>query len=592
VSHEELIGLGSIILLGVAAQWLAWRFGLASILTLLVFGFLAGPVTGFLDPDELFGDLLLPGVSIAVALILYEGGLSLRFEELKKGGAIVWRLVSIGALITWAVVAAAAWLTTDLPVSLAILLGAVLVVTGPTVIGPILQHLRPTGPVGPALKWEGIVIDPLGAMLAVLVFEIILIRDVPQAAQFALLAIGKTVFISGIIGVAAAMLLAVMLRYFWIPDYLDNPVSVMLVVGVYVVCEQVQPESGLFGATVMGVALANQKLADVRHIVEFKEDLRTLLISTLFILLAARLDLDNLRTLGWGSLAFLGIVIVIARPLSVWTATVGSNLKGNDRTFLACMAPRGIVAASVASVFALRLDAEGFAQADLMVPLAFLVIGGTVFVYGFSARPVAQYLGIAEPNPQGVLFVGATEWIRKVAALLQEQGFRVRLVDTNWENLRQARMAGLPTHADNVLAEELLNEIDLGGLGKVIAATPNDWVNILALQRFEHVFGRANVYRLHPRREESKATKTQAGRVAFPKDVTYGVLARRIAEGAEAKATPLTEDFPWESFQKTHGERAIPLFIITQDKELYVYGKDQPKPKAGQTVISLVKEQD
>ncbi|MHC5002693.1 MAG: cation:proton antiporter, partial [Planctomycetota bacterium] len=551
--HELLFAVATVIFLGVGVQWLSWRLRIPSILLLLLMGFVAGPVTGFVRPDEQFGEILLPFVSLSVALILYEGGLSLRFGELGKSGPVVWKLVSIGALVTWIVAGLGAWWLLGLSVELAVLLGAILVVTGPTVIGPILQQLRPAGPVGPVLKWEGIVIDPIGAMLAVLVFEVILLAGSPeQATQAAVTSALTAVALGGVLGILAGLLLAAMIKRFWIPDYLQNAVSLMLVIGVYTVAEGFQAEAGLFAATVMGMTLANQRFADVRHIVEFKENLRVLLISALFIVLAARLRPEDFEGMRWGNVAaFFAVLVLVARPLSVACSTVRSTLSRLDRVFLGWMAPRGIVAAAVSSVFALRLQEAGHQEAGVLVPLTFVTIIGTVVLYGLTGPLVARRAGIAEPNPQGVLFVGAHAWCRLVAATLQRQGFRVLLVDTNRGNLAAARMEHLPTYAGSILAEHAMDELDLGGMGKLIAATPNDWVNVLAVQRLSRVFGRGEVYQTAPARGDEKtqaAHRHLHGRWLFAQGITFSELARRIERGDVVKATPITEAFTAESF--------------------------------------------
>ena len=601
MSEHYLLALATVIVLGIGAQWLAWRLRVASILLLLLVGFLAGPVSGrvlsrpLLDPDELLGEMLLPFVSLAVALILYEGGLTLRFRELGDARATVWRLVTIGAAVTWVLTGLAAWVVLDLSVALSILLGAVLVVTGPTVVVPLLREIRPTGRVGAILKWEAIVIDPVGAMLAVLVFEAILLGNLQEAAPYVALALLKTVVLAGALGVTAGMALALVLRLFWVPDYLDNAVSVMFVIAVYTGAQFLQSESGLFAVTVMGITLANQKLVDVKHIVEFKGNLRVLLISSLFILLAARLELGDLAALGWAAIAFLLILIVVVRPLSAFLSTRGTAISRPELAFLSVMAPRGIVAAAVASVFALRLQlvqVEGYEEASVLVPLTFLVIIGTVLFSSLVAPPLAHRLGVADPRPQGVLLVGAHAWGRAIAEALKKQGFRVLIVDTNRTELAAARMGGLETCGESVLAEHLLDEIDLGGVGKLIAATPNDWINILTVHRFLRVFGRGEVYQVVPRKGGEGASDVHRhlhGRWLFDEELSYGELSRRVAAGAVTKTTPLTEEFTLESFRAHYGEGAIPLFVVSASKRLTVVTAEQPvEAKAGDTLISLV----
>ena len=469
------LAIAGIIVLGTGAQLLAWRLGLPSILLLLLFGFLAGPITGRLNPDELFGELLFPLVSVCVALILYEGGLSLSLRDLPAVGGVVRRLVSIGTIVTWGAGGLAAYLIFALDAGLAALLGALLVVTGPTVIGPMLRHIRPSGSVGPVLMWEGIVIDPIGAMLAVLVFEAIGGGQADAAtAQFFVIAVLRTIVVGAGLGLLAGALLTLLIWRYWIPDFLQNPVSLMLVVAAFTGANLLQPESGLLAVTVMGVFLANQKWADVRHIVEFKENLRVLLISALFILLAARLRPAELTDVAARGAVFVAVLVLIARPLSALLSSAPSRLSRNERLFLAWMAPRGIVAAAVASVFALRLEKLGFEQAPMLVSITFIVIVGTVTIYGITSPLVARRLGLADANPQGVLFVGAHGWVRAVAKLLRDRGFRVLLVDSNRSNVREVRMAGLPVYSGSVLAEYAIAEMPLGGIGRILAVTPND----------------------------------------------------------------------------------------------------------------------
>ncbi|MFQ5805169.1 MAG: cation:proton antiporter [Phycisphaerae bacterium] len=596
--QAALIGIAGIIVLGVGAQLLAWRLGLPSILLLLIFGFVAGPITGFLDPDQLFGkELLLSLVSVSVALILYEGGLSLSLADLPKVGGVVRNLVSVGAVLTWAVGTVAAYLVFDLDLGLATLLGAVLVVTGPTVIGPLLRHIRPSGPVGPILMWEGIVIDPIGAMLAVLIFEAIGGGEGEAAtAQFFAMAVVKTIVLAGGLGLLAAGLLTLLIYRYWIPDFLQSAVSLMLVVAVFAGANRLQPESGLLAVTVMGIALANQRLANVRHIVEFKENLRVLLISSLFILLAARLGPGDLTGIGAGGLLTVALLVLFGRPLAVFVSTLRSTLTRKERLFLAWMAPRGIVAAAVSSVFALRLEEMGYANARMLVPITFLVIIGTVAIYGLTSPLVAHRLGVADPNPQGVLLVGAHGWVRALASLLQAKGYRVLLVDSNRANIAAARMAGLPTYAGSILAEYAIAEMTLGGIGRILAVTPNDWVNALAVQRFTSVFGRARCYQLPP---QEKPKRKQAlhrhlqGRWLFAAGMTNAALEQRFATGATVKATPLSAEFEFAAFRSLYGEAAVPLFVITEAGRLNVITADQPpKPLPGQTLISLVQEPD
>jgi NhaP-type Na+/H+ or K+/H+ antiporter len=596
--ETPLVALALIIVLGAAAQWLAWRARLPSILLLLVFGFLAGPVAraiapGYaIDPDKLFGWLLLPVISLSVAVILFEGGLSLDFRELRGVGSVVRNLVIIGALATWGIATAAAHFMVGLDFRVAALAGAVLIVTGPTVVLPMLRLVRPNGPVGPILKWEGIIIDPLGALLAVLVFEVVVVGRGGDAPAYVGLALLKTVGIGGGLGLLAAGVLTLAIHRYWIPDFLHTSITLMLVAATFAAANMVQSEAGLLAVTIMGVALANQRWADMRPIAEFKENLQVFLLSALFILLSARLRLEDVRGVGLETLAFVLVLVLVGRPVSVFLSTLGSKLRRSERLFLMGMAPRGIVAAAVASVFALALERAGHTQASLLVPLTFATIIGTVLIYGVAAPVLAARLGLADRNPQGALIAGATPLAQAIAGGLEKLGFRTVLVDTNRGNVAAARLAGLKAHTGSILGERVLDEIDLGGLGRLLALTPSNEVNVLAVRRFVRIFGRAEVYQLPLKtdaRGRSGLEKHLHGRWLFQNDATYAGLEALLARGATVKATKLTEAFDFRAFREQNGADAVPLFVVAENTRLTVLATDQKtEPRPGQTLISLV----
>jgi NhaP-type Na+/H+ or K+/H+ antiporter len=593
ISQHLLIGITFIVILGIGAQWLAWRLRLPAILLLLICGFAAGPLTGLIDPNELFGKLLLPIVSISVSIILYEGGLSLRFSEISDVRDVVRNLISIGILISWVMIAGFAYYILKLEFPLAILIGATLVVTGPTVIVPLLRHVRPAGRIGSVLKWEGIINDPVGAIIAVLVFEAILALERGNAATVIATGIIQATVIGSVIGILGAAIIILLFKRYWVPDFLQNPFSLMVVVGTFTLSDYFQSESGLLSVTLMGIILANQKWINVKHIVEFKENLRVLLISTLFILLAAHLTINNLKqTLDEKNFIFLAALIFLVRPLAVLISTSISNLSWKEKLFLSWMAPRGIVAAAVSSIFALRLEESGFAQAGLMVPITFLVITGTVAIYGLTASPLATWLGLANPNPQGVLMIGADRLARAFAKAISDEGFQVVLVDFNRGNIGNAKKDGLRTYYADLLSERVLDEIDLNGIGRLLALTPNEEVNSLAALHFIDVLGRSEVYQLpveNSSAEEEKLPKHLRGRTLFGADVTYSRLSEIIESGALIERIPITDDFDLEKFISSYGKSAIPLFLINDGNTLTVFADDNPPtPQTGQVLISLV----
>lgn len=592
--EPAILEITAIIVLGIGAQWLAWRIQLPSILLLLLFGFLAGPVTGYLDPNHLLGDLLLPIASISVAVILFEGGLSLNVLDLSQIRNVLVKLISLGVLVTWIIGSAAAYFLVGLQLKLSLLLGAILVVSGPTVVLPLLRHVRPLGDVSSILRWEGIVVDPVGAMLAVIVFEAVTAQSFGSSKFLVISTVLKTVAIGSLLGIAGAGIVTFLLRRHWIPDYLQNPVTLMLVVTTFTVSNILENESGLFTVTVMGVALANQKIVSVRHIIEFKENLRTLLLSSLFILLAARLDFHQLVDIGPPELFFLATLILVGRPAAVAVSTLGSHLNWRERVFLAWMAPRGIVAAAVTSVFALQMREAGFDQAERLVPLAFLVIVGTVVIYGLTAAPLSRWLQVAGSKNRGFLILGAHAWARDIAAALQEEGTPVRLIDTNRGNVAQARLAGLQAFYGNVLAADIVEELDLEDVGHLMALTSNDEVNSLATLHFTEMFGRSEVYQLAVERngdgEKESLSHHLLGRQLFGREFTYRNLAGRFAAGATIKKTSLTEEFSFEDYRARYGDDAVALFVISAEGLINVVTDvSQAAPTAGETVISLAK---
>lgn len=588
---EPVVGLTSIIILGIATQWVAWRFGLPSILMMLLVGFMAGPVSGLLNPDQLFGTLLFPIVSISVAIILFEGGLSLKLRELRPIRAVVINLVTIGALVTWLLSAYAAYYFLALDVRLALLFGAILVVSGPTVIIPLLIQVRPIGQVGSVMKWEGIVNDPVGATLAVLVFEALSSSGVVEVQAQVLGALINTILIGAAFGLMGAIIIILTLRYYLVPDFLQNSVSLMVVLGAYTASNTFQDEAGLVTVTIMGVILANQTYVNIQPIVYFKENLRVMLISSLFIILAARLELGTLAYISPNSLLFLAALILVIRPTAVLLSTFRSSLKWSERFFLSWMAPRGIVAAAVASIFALELDHAGVSGADRLAPLAFLVIIGTVSIYGLTAVPVGRWLKIAQPDPQGVLIAGAHIWAREIAQALKAEGFSALLIDTNPANIAAARRADLPGLQANIASDYLTNEIDLVGIGRLLALTSNDEVNSLAALHFTELFGRAEVYQLPLRGTNRSETVSRPlhGRLLFAPNMTHNELTRRFLAKATVQKLNLTDAFDYNDFREFYGDKVIPLFLIDQAGYLYIFtAEGDLVPQPGQTLIALV----
>lgn len=595
MTEHLFIAIASILVFGIGAQWAAWRFNLPAILLLLISGILAGPVFGFLDPDVLMGDLLTPFISVSVAIILFEGGLSLRFSELKNAGGIIGNLVSIGVIFTWTIISFSAYYIFNFGWELSILLGAILVVTGPTVIIPLLRQVRPSGQVGSILKWEGIVIDPIGAMLAVLVFEVILATSVSAATSVAIISIVKTIVFGTLCGLGGAAIIYFLLKRHALPDFLQNPVSLMIVVVVFTISNMLQHESGLWATTLMGIALANQKSAYIHHIIEFKENLRVLLLSALFILLAARVELKELlANLNWNMLAFLIVIILVARPVAVYISTIFSGISWREKFFLSWMAPRGVVAASISSIFAISLTQNGFAEANQLVPIVFIVIISTVAIYGLPASWVARKLGVAKPVPNGVLILGAKEWSIVVAKIIQKEGFKVLMADANLNNALEARSQNLDTYHGNILSEFALEEIDLDGIGQLFSFTPNDEVNSLAALRFGEIFGRSHVFQLPSNtrqdRSEKEVSDHLSGRILFDEELNFNQLSQHIKSEDDISEIEITQELSFADYFENdeNNKKRLPLFQISSKDELRPFSVNNPPvPTPGDKVFFI-----
>lgn len=525
---------------GITAQWVAWRLQVPSIILLLAAGLVIGPVAGVVNPDVLMGDSLFGFVAISVALIMFEGGLDLPPRELRAAGSVVWRLVTLGAGVTLMLSTIASEHLFGLDRRAALVIGAVLTVTGPTVIGPLLSFVRPSGSVGPTLRTEGIIIDPIGATAALIAYEIALISSNADPTATITNIIMMTLAVGLGLGIVGAFVLDLALRKFLVPDNLANPVGLAMVIVGFVTANSVQEESGLITVTVMGMWLARNETASVRRLHEFNESLRTILISVLFILLAARVDPEALWSVLLPTLGLVAFLVLVVRPASVLVATLGSRMPLAERVLLACVCPRGIVAAAVSASFGLRLEQAGVEGAEKIAPAIFLVIIGTIVFYGFAAGPVAKRLGLADTHADGVLIVGGGAVARGMALQIMAQGPRVIIVDSDEYNTRRCRRLGIEAITASVFTDEIIHDLDLRGIGQMVALTSSDETNALATSRFERAFGRSNTFQLEPS-ESSALPEEMIGRIVGAEAPTFGELDEKARMGWRIKSVDAEE---------------------------------------------------
>ncbi len=590
---DPIVPLVLVGLVSISCQLLAYKIKLPAILPLLLAGIVVGPVTGILSPDDLFGDLLFPIVSLSVAIILFEGSLTLKLKDISGHGTMVRNLCTYGALITWLIAAPVAHFGLGMSWQMAFLFGAIITVTGPTVIVPMLRTVRPSSKIGNILRWEGIIIDPVGALLAVLVFEYIV--STQDALSHTLFAFAKTISIGAFFGVVFGYLLGLVLRHQLIPHYLINTAVLTIMLGAFAASNILAHESGLLTVTIMGMWLANMKQVDVEDILEFKETLSVLLISGLFILLASRIELSAILNLGWGAIIVLLGVMFIARPISVCLSSLGTGLNWREIALLSWIAPRGIVAAAVSALFALKLEALDYAQVDLLVPMVFLVIIFTVVIQSLSSVTVAKFLDLRAPAPHGILIFGGGKFARLFAKELQNQDISVSIADTNWETISNARMDGIPSYFGNPMSDHASRNLDLSLIGKVLVMSPYKQLNPLVTYHFEHLLGKGSVMGLSQndgqKLSSHQVSESYAKKLGlFSEGMTYGKLTGEVNKGATIKTTRISEEFTLDDYFDQYNGRLTTLCAIEPKGKVHFYSSDNDiSPKADWRIISLIK---
>ncbi len=528
-----------IVVFGVGCLWLASKLKIPSILLLLPAGVLVGPVLGLVDPDEQFGEVMFPIVSLGVGILLFEGGLGLRFDRVGAVSSVVGRLVTLGAFLVWVVAGFTVYALFDLPRGLAALIAALLVVSGPTVVQPLLRLAKPRPSVAEVLRWEGIVIDPIGATLGVVVLEVFLGGSSVGAFVPRIL---LTLIAGGLIGGGLGAFLAFALGRHWVPDHLHNPLALAVAVGSFALANLVASEAGLMATTALGLVLANQRRAPSRHIREFEEELGILVLGGLFLLLGARVDLQETADVLPKAFLLTLVLIFVARPIAVAASTIGSSLTRRERMFLVFVAPRGIVAAAVASVFALEIEREG-ADPGPLVPVVFSVIVLTVLFYGSTAVPAARYLRVARPPQQAVAIVGADRWHLRFAEQLQDAGVSVLLFTDRAFERRRAQEAALLAYVGELDHEGVEEAADALGIKTVLILTDRAELVTAVAATLAPIVGRANVFAAGDRTELEGAGVASALTFRSATGIRIDVM-RQLEGGAELITVSNDEQLP------------------------------------------------
>ncbi|MFS4415489.1 cation:proton antiporter [Maribacter sp. 2307ULW6-5] len=506
-----MIELAGIIILGIVAQWVAWRLKLPAILPLILIGLIVGPIATLytVDGSKLIEPIwngkkgLFPGdglyyfVSLAISIILFEGGLTLKRSEIRNVGPVITKLITLGSLVTFLAAGFAAHFIFGLSWQISFLFSALIIVTGPTVITPILRNIPLKKDVSAILKWEGILIDPIGALAAVLVFEFISVGGGEAYTFTALMEFGKILLFGFTFGFTFAHGLAFAIKKNFIPHYLLNVVSLSVVLLVFVESEVFAHESGLLAVVVMGMVMGNMDLPNRKELLYFKESLSVLLISILFILLAANIDIEDLQLiLTWQTVALFAVIVFVIRPLGVFLSSSGSNLMLKEKLFISWVGPRGIVAAGIASLFGSKLIARGVPGAEYITPLVFMIVLGTVLLNATTARRFAKLVKVFLTKSEGILIIGASQVPRLIAAYLQENKRHVVVIDNNETNVNKANQLGLDAFEANIYSDALSDYVELSDVGYVMALTGNSDINKYAIKKFQRDFGENGSFRL------------------------------------------------------------------------------------------------
>jgi len=585
-----MIELAGIIILGILAQWFAWRFKIPAILPLILIGLLVGPIASLYTEDGskliepiwngetgLFpGESLFYFVSLAIGIILFEGGLTLRRGEILNVGPVIVKLITVAVVVTFVGAGMAAHWILGLSWQISLLFSGLIIVTGPTVITPILRNIPLKKDVSTILKWEGILIDPIGALVAVLVFEFISAGKGEAFTTTALVEFGKIVLFGFTFGFTFAKALAVAIKSKIIPHYLLNVATLAAVLGVFVLADHFAHESGLLAVVVMGIIMGNTDLPNLKDLLYFKESLSVLLISILFILLAANINFDNLMLVfNWNTLILFAVVVFVVRPLGVFLSSYKSTLQTNEKLFISWVGPRGIVAAGVASLFGLKLVEQEVPSAELITPLVFVIVLGTVLLNATTARPFAKLVGVFLRDSQGILIVGSSSFSRIVGKYLKDNDRHVVIVDNNKSNIDKAKDMGLDAINANIYSDDLIDNVELSDVGYMMALTGNTAVNKKAIENFSKQFGEQGTYRVISS-EEMEDPENNPDYGLFSQTDDYIKLVNLTRKYPEIHEILLNSNEHFEGLIEISKVEAeiIPLFIKTPEGKLEILPND------------------
>ena len=574
---------------GVGAQWLAWRFRMPGIVLMLAAGLILGPVTGIFVPERDIGDLLRPMISLAVAVILFEGGLTLNFQQLGDARPVVLRLVFPGALLGWLFSALALNLVAGLGWEASIVFGGIMIVTGPTVIAPLQRQARLQTRPAQALHWEAIVNDALGALAAVFAMLVVLVRHAHLDELGAAWVLVRGVAFAGLLGLAGGYGIVGAFRRNLVPEYMKVPVLFVTVIVVFAGADAVLHESGLLSVTIMGLVIANAKLPSYSEIYRFKESATILLVSGVFILLAAGIEFQTLQMLDWRALVFVLVVMLVVRPATVLISLIGTGLPWREKLLIALTGPRGVVLVAVSGVFGARLVADGFQDGAMLVPLAFALVVATVVLNGFTLAPMARALGLTAGERPGLMIAGGSAFATGLAKALEKADVNVLIADPNRAHLQTARATGVPYFHGDILSEAAEDSIEFIAYTTLLAASDNDAHNTLVATDLAPELGRDAIWQLARQKEEiaRHALPSQLGGQAIHGNRTLEQYLDLMAAGWVFRTTRLTEEYTLEAWRAARPE-VIPLVVVNRGKLQFVANPARIEGRPGTRIVSMI----
>lgn len=561
---DILIQISWIAFFSILAQWLGWRLKTPAIVFLLVGGFLAGPVFKVVQPEILLGDLLNPFISLAVGIILFEGALNLNFKKIKEAKQAIRQTIIVGGPLAWLLTTLAAHYVGGLSLPVALTFGALLIVTGPTVIMPLLKNSHLKERPASILKWEGIINDPIGAVLAILCYEYFRLASTTnfEITEFVSGTILGIIIIS-VFGILIAYAISKLFNHDVIPEYLKPAFLLSSVLIYFVICNTIEHDFGLIGVTILGVAMANMGISAIDELKKFKETISIMLVSGVFIILTAKIDPAILFAIDWRGFAFIALLLLVIRPLTMMASSIGTKMSLQEIFLTGWIAPRGIVCAAVAGVLGPYLVSIGYQDGEQILALAFAIVLFTVFAHGLTAKPLAEKLGLAYAGKDSLIIIGASEWSVQLAKTLKSRNIDVMIADKNWHALREARLSNIPVYYGEMLSDETEYHIELARYNVILAVTNNPEYNALICNTFIHEFGRDKVYQFLPHEEDEHERRqiahTIRGRTFGLAEMDFWDIASEYMQGWRFRISRLGQDENYQQILKRYEEGELKI---------------------------------